>query len=191
MKNLIFILFFLILANCSKSKTVLICGNHVCVNKAEAEQYFEENLTIEVKVVNKREEKNFDLVELNLKEDSNGKKKININTKIDTRKDLRILSDDEITTIKKKVKIKNKQKKIVKKTKTINDNKNEKRIVKIKETRKTEDNSIKSIPSIKLSKKYNKVFDVCTILKKCSIDEISKYLLKEGNSKDFPDITKK
>ena len=35
--------------------------------------------------------------------------------------------------------------------------------------------------------KYD-VVDVCTILKECSIDEISKYLLKEGK-KSFPDIT--
>ena len=31
--------------------------------------------------------------------------------------------------------------------------------------------------------------DVCTILEKCSIDEISKYILKKGKTKDFPDIT--
>ena len=31
--------------------------------------------------------------------------------------------------------------------------------------------------------------DVCTILEKCSIDEISKYLLKQGKNKKFPDIT--
>ena len=28
-------------------------------------------------------------------------------------------------------------------------------------------------------------------IEKCSIDEISKYLIKQGNNKDFPDITKK
>ena len=33
--------------------------------------------------------------------------------------------------------------------------------------------------------------DVCTILKNCSIDEISKYLLELGKNKDFPDITKR
>ena len=49
---LIFLIFFL--SNCSKPKTVLICGDHVCVNKAEAEQYFEENLSIEVKIINKK-----------------------------------------------------------------------------------------------------------------------------------------
>ena len=32
-------------------------------------------------------------------------------------------------------------------------------------------------------------FDICTILDECSIDEISKYLIKKGKEKDFPDIT--
>ena len=36
--------------------------------------------------------------------------------------------------------------------------------------------------------KYD-VVDVCTILEKCSIDEISKYLLDQGRKKDYPDIT--
>ena len=35
------------------------------------------------------------------------------------------------------------------------------------------------------------VVDVCTILEKCSIDEISKYLIKLGKKKNFPDITKR
>ena len=41
----------------------------------------------------------------------------------------------------------------------------------------------------KMNKKKNKVVDVCTILEKCSIDEISKYLIDRGKKKNFPDIT--
>ena len=33
------------------------------------------------------------------------------------------------------------------------------------------------------------VVDVCTILEKCNIEEISKYLLNQGKNKSFPDIT--
>ena len=44
-----------------------------------------------------------------------------------------------------------------------------------------------------LDKRFNKknrdVADVCLIIKKCNIDEISKYLLKQGQTKKFPDIT--
>ena len=55
---------------------------------------------------------------------------------------------------------------------------------------------IKPKKTIKNSKKnvnndQKEVFDVCKILKKCSIDEISKYLIKQGKKKNFPDITKR
>ena len=38
------ILFLLLLTSCVKPKSVLICGDHECINRAEAKQYFEENL---------------------------------------------------------------------------------------------------------------------------------------------------
>ena len=47
MKLFFSIIFLILLSNCSKPKTVLICGDHVCVNKSEAEQYFEKNLSID------------------------------------------------------------------------------------------------------------------------------------------------
>ena len=51
MRNFFTILIFLITISCSKPKIIFICGDHICVNKAEAQQYFEENLTLEVKVL--------------------------------------------------------------------------------------------------------------------------------------------
>ena len=54
MKKLFYILFILFLAGCNKPKTVLICGDHVCINKQEAKQFFEDNLTLEVKVIEKK-----------------------------------------------------------------------------------------------------------------------------------------
>ncbi len=54
---LLFISIF-ILINCSgKPKAVFICGDHECINKAEAEQYFEENLSIEVRILKKKRKK--------------------------------------------------------------------------------------------------------------------------------------
>ena len=75
MKIFFSILLILFLSNCSKPKTVLICGDHVCINNSEAEQYFEENLSIEVKIIDNKNKKQIDLVELNLKENINEKKK--------------------------------------------------------------------------------------------------------------------
>ena len=54
MSIFIFILSIFILQSCSKPKTVLICGDHVCVNNKEAEQYFKENLSLEVKVIDNK-----------------------------------------------------------------------------------------------------------------------------------------
>ena len=53
MRYLIFLLFFFILS-CAKQKSILICGDHECINKAEAKQYFEENLTIEVQIISNK-----------------------------------------------------------------------------------------------------------------------------------------
>ena len=33
------------------------------------------------------------------------------------------------------------------------------------------------------------IIDICTILDNCSIEEISKYLIKLGKKRNFPDIT--
>ena len=185
MKVLIF-LFLLILTNCTKPKTVLICGDHVCINKAEAEQYFEENLTIEVKVINNKKTKVVDLVELNMKNSSQGEREVQLTSKKDTKKTLKTLSNEEVKTIKKKLKTKKNDKKIVRKIdKTKKKNKNE--IIKEKNTSTKKDNNILN----NKIKRNIEVVDVCTILKKCSIDEISKYLIKQGKSKNFPDITKR
>tara|TARA_B100001057_G_C22819248_1_gene938732 strand:- start:872 stop:1324 length:453 start_codon:yes stop_codon:yes gene_type:complete len=150
----------------------LICGDHVCINKAEAKQYFEENLSIEVKIIDKKEKEKIDLVELNLKEDSSGKRNVSVLSKKNTKKKLKILSDDEISIIKKDIKKKKKEKKVVKK---INSKVQEKTYQ-------------KSNKNIKFNSDNNDIVDVCTKLKKCSIEEISKYLLKQGKKRDYPNL---
>ena len=169
---------------CNKPKTVLICGDHVCVNKAEAEQYFEDNLILEVKVIEKKESKEINLVELNLQSDSNNKRQISIFNKQKTNKKLKELSNLEIkkkkAELKKRKKFKNKK---IKQTKEINQAKLNKK----KEKRISIDNTKKKIKIV--NKNENKITDICTILEKCSIDEISKYLVSQGSKKKFPDIT--
>ena len=108
MKKILIFLLILTIYGCNKPKTVLICGDHVCINKTEAEQYFEENLVLEVKIIDRRESKEFDLVELNLKSTTNQNKKISILKKDQTEKKIKILTNDEIE--KKKNELKNKKK---------------------------------------------------------------------------------
>ena len=186
MKFLLLFFIFLLLVNCSKPKTVLICGDHVCVNKAEAEQYFEENLSIEVKVIDKKIKKEINLVELNLKNDEEGKRKIFLSSKSNMDKRLKTLSNDEIIKIKERIKEKKISKKIEKneiKTKNII----KKKTQKIMKTKKIDTKNNKILN--KNVKKTKDIVDVCTILEKCSIDEISKYLLEQGKKKNFPDLT--
>ena len=68
----------ILLVGCNKPKTVLICGDHICINKTEAEQYFEENLSLEVKIINKKVKEEIDLVELNLSQDMKGERVVGI-----------------------------------------------------------------------------------------------------------------
>ena len=186
----IIILSIFFLVSCGKPKTVLICGDHVCVNKTEAEQFFEENLTIEVKVLDKNVKEKIDLVELNLNDEQSGKKKISIISKRKTNKSLKTLSNKEIANIKKKVKNKKKEKKIVKKL----PDKPKKRNMILSEKKEKKD-IVKPEVNKKIfetvSKKNMNVIDVCTVLEECNIDEISKYLLEQGRKKGFPDISKK
>ena len=39
-----------------KTTSRIICGDHICVNKSEAEQYFEDNLSIEVQIVDNKDQ---------------------------------------------------------------------------------------------------------------------------------------
>ena len=43
----------------------------------------------------------------------------------------------------------------------------------------------------KIDKRNIEVVDICTLIKRCTIDEISKYLLKQSKKKGFPDISKR
>ena len=196
MKHIYFLFIFMFLLNCSKSKTVLICGDHVCVNKAEANQYFEENLSIEVKVIEKKTRNSFDLVELNLNKNQ-GKREVNISSKKNTDKNVKVLSKKEISIIKENIKNRKKGTQIAKKIYK-KDKLSKKKSEKIKENLKkiNMNNEGKNIQKENIIKNnQNKirkdVFDVCTVLEKCNIEEISKYLIKHGKNKGFPDLTKR
>ena len=73
-----------------------------------------------------------------------------------------------------------KNKKVKKKNKSLAKLKAEKTAKKVKKTKLIKDKSV--------NKANKEVVDICTILEKCSIDEISKYLIKQGKEKNFPDI---
>ncbi len=176
-------LFTLILTGCNKPKVVLICGDHVCINKEEANQFFEDNLTLEVKVVDKKKSQSLNLVELNLESNSKEKKKIKIFKKKKTNKQIKRLSNAEVK--KRKIEIKKRKELIEKRNK-------DKKIIRESKLR-TKENELKTNKILQqnnlINKKNKKITDICDVLKECTIDKISKYLVKKGKEKDFPDIT--
>ena len=91
------------------------------------------------------------------------------------------MSNKEIVKIKKEIK----NKKKLEKNKKIKKRKLVKKIVKENQISQNENKVIQK----NINRNYNDVVDVCTILQKCSIDEISKYLIEQGKKKKFPDIT--
>ena len=107
-------------------------------------------------------------------ENTNNKKNIKINKKQTIENNIKVLSRKEINEIKKQVKIKSKTKK-----KDINSYKKEKIIKK------------KNIARGNTSQENIIFEDICKKIKKCNIDEITKYIINEGKKKNFPDITKR
>ena len=191
MKFLFLALIFFTAQNCSKPKTVLICGDHVCVNNLEAEQYFEQNLTIQVKIIDKKKEKKRNsLVELNLKNNSGEDRQVSIKPKSEANNNIKVLNNDEIEKIKKEIKEKKENTKIVKKL-IIKDEKKRKNLIKKDDKIIKKEITKKSKSRAKVNKSISNEVDVCTIIEKCSIEEISKYILQQDKEKSFPDITKK
>ncbi len=178
--KILIIMITLILVGCSRPETVLICGDHVCINKAEAKQYFEENLSIEVKIINMDKPKDINLVQLNLNENQE-KREVFIERKKQTSKQLKILSSDEVEQIRSDIKKKQKIKKIAKK-----ESKNDDTGI-LSVTNSSEKNKDKLKLRKKKVLKNNK--DVCLLIEKCNIEEISKYLIKGSKKKGFPNLT--
>ena len=86
----------------------MICGDHICINNKEAKKYFEENLSIEVKIIDDKKRNIEDLVELNLNEDLNGKRKVDV-AKKNTNKKLKVYQMKKWLKLKRTLKIKRKK----------------------------------------------------------------------------------
>ena len=186
MRN-IYSFFLLFLLGCASGKSVLICGDHECINKKEADLYFQENMSIEVKIIESKEkkEKIYDLVKLNIGLNENNPV-IKVSEKEILNKEIRKLSKKEIIEKKKEI---NEKTKVAKLT--------EKNITKSKKVilnKKTDNTSTTLKKNIRLSEKdlepTSRLDDICSNLEKCDINEITKYLTNLSKKKKFPDITR-
>ena len=166
--KLSFLIVFFFLVSCSvsfdKAERIYICGDHPCANNKEVQEYFNNNISIEVYSIDseKNRKENFDLVELNLLED-------------------KLKTKDKILISKKKKEIKEriKERKRLAKLK----------IKKIEEPKKTKE-ILKTKEIIKKKEKTKFTFvRICKNLQECDIDKISKIIMDIGRKKDYPDIT--
>ena len=169
MRVYLLIIFFFII-NCSTptggQKRVYICGDHTCANNKEVKNYFNNNISIEVYTItsDKKNNKNFSLVDLNLMRDKlNEKKKIQISDKEEMLK-------EQIKERKKLAKLK---------------------MRKIEESNKTKvkqlDNKKKTIKKKRNLDQFT-VVRICKNLQECDIDKISKIIMDIGRKKEYPII---
>ena len=167
------IILFLFIIQCAgtlnKNEKVYICGDHKCANKAEADEYFNNNISIEIYTIDtkKEDDEYLDLVELNLLKD-----KLATKNKI-TVKDEKKKIDEKIKERKKLAKLKIKE--------------IEKPVEKIKQDQEKLNNIKKTKP--KKQKSKITFIRICKNLEECDIDKISKIVMEIGKEKDFPDIT--
>ena len=181
MRFFLIIIIPIFLISCTGNKFVYICGERECIDKKEADEYFSKNLSMEVIVLNKKEDKSINLVQLNTSTsneilENEDESFIIKDIKNLTKKEKKIIQEERKLA---KIKIKEEKKRKKKLLKT-NKSKNKKKVV-----RKEKKNIQK-----KIKVKYVDTHRLCSDLNKCNIDEISEYLIKEGTSKEYPDITR-
>ena len=110
MKFITLLLFF-VLISCTNNKKVYMCGDRECVDKKEIKEHFKKELVVEIKPINKKENKKNDLILLNKK--NKNVKSSNTSSKIleeKTNKEKKRLAKLEIKNKRKEEKLKKKTK---------------------------------------------------------------------------------
>ena len=200
----IYMVFFLLIFSCTTFKKEYVCGDHPCIDKKEFNEYFTNNLIIEIEPYKNNKNKSPNLVSINT--DSLQKKNTNTQTKrnkkIEEKKQkeklraekIRLLEErkirkKEVKNTRQKLKItKLKMKKEMSVKKEISNNKEQ--INKIEDDisviKKTSINKIKKNPSANLLNSEKK--NICDEIKDCDIDKIAQRLIEKGKKKPFPNI---
>ena len=179
-----------------------MCGDRECVDRKEADEYFSRTLVSEIKILNNKEKKESDLIELNIIKDNENNKGIIKNTsnkrlikdKLAQQKKLermRIKKQRKIAIEKAKenkrlAKLKIKEEKKLKKDKL----KEKKKLVKLnkkkdlkKFNKKIENNNINILSNTKSGANT-----ICKIISDCDIDKITDDIMKIGQAKSYPKI---
>ena len=208
--KLIYLFFFLLFLSCNTIKKEYVCGNHLCIDKKEFNEYFSKNLIIEIKSQPNKKNKKINLVDLNMGSLTE-KKSINVNNK---KEEQIKLKEDEKNSLVEKVKLSEKRKKkeedkarkIIEEVKTANilkskepdkstiseisNNRDKKKKIASKTTSKIKKSLIKNTKETSPVDviKTEKIESICDQIKDCDIDKITDSLIKKGRKKPFPNI---
>ena len=166
MKNLFYLIFFLLIINCSSNEIVYWCGDHPCINKNEKEAYFKKTMTVEIKKINKSDkEKNSEIAQ--------------IIQQAKTKEKVRITEEKRLA---KQAKLENKRK--IKEEKRLA--KQEKEIAKkieLDEKKSLKNEKIIKKQSPKKTSKSKNVID-----KSIDFKKLAEKIIKENSFRPYPDI---
>lgn len=209
--RLIYILSCLFLISCVGVKKEYVCGDRPCLDKKDFNEYFLQNLTVEIMPQKDKKIKNNNLIILNTKSENikkpnqkTSKSEEKLKKKVEKQKlkaeKIRLLEERKIKKAELKLK-KKKNKRITKSYKPVDaskksiiDKKNKKDHQTINVVNKTtvKKSNIKEVKKsdikINLVRSQN-VKSICDSIKDCDIDKIAEILIKEGKEKPFPSIT--
>ncbi len=175
MKIILFLFLFLLL-NCASSNEVYMCGEYICKNKKEFNEFFKQNISVEVFNPKTKQKNEIDLVSENLNnKKSPQSKKSKIFDIITAKKEERKIK-------KAAIKRRNLEKEKIKKIK-----KNKIKQVKVIKKQNNNEKKLNSIKKKNIIKKNT--ISRCPIIEDCDIDQVSDEILKTSREKDFPNIT--
>lgn len=190
--RLLSLFFFLILLSCGGKKNY-VCGDRLCLDKKEYNEYFAANLSIEVISEKKKRKKTVNLVKLNSStnldndevKSSKKQEKLRIKLEKEKIKTEKIRLKEERKAKKAEEKIKKKEEKKFANTSKPSEEKKETlgRDITIKQNKN-------NIPVIRNNKnKASNRKNICDEVKDCDIDKIAEMLIKKGKNKPFPKIS--
>ena len=191
MNKYIKLFFLLVLLSCSSNNEVFWCGDHACVNKAEKEEFFQNNMIVEVRKIGEKTNKEYSKVneiinqgklnKENLAADENGKIKLSKSEKKQRIKDEKQLSRQLLKQKRQRIKDEKKlAKEFKKEEKKRNKNKDVKnKVYSIKKTKK-----VFKKPLINKSNVVSSVNDKSGL----KFVDLVKKIKEKSYTKSFPNI---
>jgi len=191
MNKYIKLFFLLVLLSCSSNNEVFWCGDHACINKAEKEEFFQNNMIVEVRKIGEKTNKEYSKVneiinqgklnKKNLAVDENGKIKLSKSEKKQRIKDEKQLSRQLLKQKRQRIKDEKKlAKEFKKEEKKRNKNKDVKnKVYSIKKTKK-----VVKKPLINKSNVVSSVNDKSGL----KFVDLVKKIKEISYAKSFPDI---